>query len=289
MYLSSSNLLQRDDNIHTKLKLPPFLYFDFNKSNCIMSPDNSFAIFYNDSIIINIDLKSKRVKWYKKVENNEKICDVIINLNNQISFIKKLNTHNEIIILSNNNFTEYNELKVNENIIGYKFISSDNSSSLNEDIIIIVNDSFQISLYKENLLQKSISRNIVNDIQNGLIKYNSKILKIEYINEQNLILFFFDNGIITVYSISGNINNNEVFLEYKEYIDLNKGENNQYSYTYTNIQQNNYKCDYIKKDMDIENSSDNSLNENNDLTTFLIICANKKAKNGRKSTVYFFN
>ena len=275
MYLSSSNILQRDDNIHTKLKLPPFLNFDFNKSNCIMSPDNSFAIFYNDSIIINIDLKSKRVKWYKKVENNEKIYNVIINSNNQISFIKKLNTHNEIIILSNNNFMEYNELKVNENIVGYKLISGDNSSDLNEDIIIIVNDWFQISLYKDNILQKSISRNIINDIQNGLIKYNSQILNIEYINEQKLILFFFDNGIITVYSISDNININEVFLEYREYIDLNKGENNQYSYTYSNIHQNNYKCDYI-------------INENNDLTTFLIICANKKAKNGRKSTVYFF-
>ncbi len=42
--------------------------------------------------------------------------------------------------------------------------------------------------------------------------------------------------------------------------------------------------------MDIENSNsdNNSLNENNFLTTFLIICANKKTKNERKSKIYFF-
>ena len=112
MYLSASNIFQKEDNINNKLRIPPFLNFDFNKSNCIISPDNSFAIFYNDSIILNVDLKSKSVKWYKKFEENEKISDVKINSNNQISFVKKLYTHNEVIVLSNNNYMNYNTLKI---------------------------------------------------------------------------------------------------------------------------------------------------------------------------------
>ena len=227
MYLSASNIFQKEDNINNKLRIPPFLNFDFNKSNCIISPDNSFAIFYNDSIILNVDLKSKSVKWYKKFEENEKISDVKINSNNQISFVKKLYTHNEVIVLSNNNYMDYNELKIKENILAYKLLPNDNSNDIN-DIIIIVNDYFQISLYKYNILQKSISKNIINDVQNNVIKYNNKILKIEYINEQKLILFFFDNGIMVVYSIYENIHNNEEMLEYKNYIDLNKNENKQY-------------------------------------------------------------
>ena len=289
MYLSASNIFQKEDNINNKLRIPPFLNFDFNKSNCIISPDNSFAIFYNDSIILNVDLKSKSVKWYKKFEENEKISDVKINSNNQISFVKKLYTHNEVIVLSNNNYMDYNELKIKENILAYKLLPNDNSNDIN-DIIIIVNDYFQISLYKYNILQKSISKNIINDVQNNVIKYNNKILKIEYINEQKLILFFFDNGIMVVYSIYENIHNNEEMLEYKNYIDLNKNENKQYEFSYSNIHQTNYICDNIKKEMDIENSNsdNNCLNENNYLTTFLIICANKKTKNERKSKIYFF-
>ena len=289
MYLSASNIFQKEDNINNKLRIPPFLNFDFNKSNCIISPDNSFAIFYNDSIILNVDLKSKSVKWYKKFEENEKISDVKINSNNQISFVKKLYTHNEVIVLSNNNYMDYNELKIKENILAYKLLPNDNSNDIN-DIIIIVNDYFQISLYKYNILQKSISKNIINDVQNNVIKYNNKILKIEYINEQKLILFFFDNGIMVVYSIYENIHNNEEMLEYKNYIDLNKNENKQYEFSYSNIHQTNYICDNIKKEMDIENSNsdNNCLNENNYLTTFLIICANKKTKNERKSEIYFF-
>ena len=227
MYLSASNIFQKEDNINNKLRIPPFLNFDFNKSNCIISPDNSFAIFYNDSIILNVDLKSKSVKWYKKFEENEKISDVQISPNNQISFVKHLNTHNEIIVLSNNNYMDYNELKIKENILAYKLLPNDNSNDIN-DRIIIVNDYFQISLYKYNILQKSISKNIINDVQNNVIKYNNNILKIEYINEQKLILFFFDNGIMVVYSIYENIHNNEEMLEYKNYIDLNKNENKQY-------------------------------------------------------------
>ena len=111
MYLSSSNLLEKEESINTILHIPFLINFDFNKSTPLLSPDNSFAIFYNDSIILNVDLKSKKIKWYQTFENNEKISNVQINSNNQISFIKQLDTHNEIIIQSNNNYMDYNELK----------------------------------------------------------------------------------------------------------------------------------------------------------------------------------
>ena len=55
-------------------------------------------------------------------EENEKISDVKINSNNQISFVKKLYTHNEVIVLSNNNYMDYNELKIKENILAYKLL-----------------------------------------------------------------------------------------------------------------------------------------------------------------------
>jgi hypothetical protein len=126
MYLSYSNIFQNDENINTALHLPPMLNFDFTQSKCIISPDNSFAIFYNDSIILNVDLKSKKLNWYQKFENNEKISDIQIYPNNQISFIKKLNTHNEIIVLSNNNNMDYNELKLKENVLAFKLMQSDN-------------------------------------------------------------------------------------------------------------------------------------------------------------------
>ena len=161
MYLSTSNILQQDESINTTLHLPLMLNFDFNQSKCIISPDNSFAIFYNDSIFLNVDLKSKNIKWYQKLDSNEKISDVQIYSNKQISFVKNLETHNEIVVLSNNNYVDYNELKLKENILTYKLMQSENSNDLN-DIILIVNEFFQILLFKDNILEKSISRNIIN-------------------------------------------------------------------------------------------------------------------------------
>ena len=289
MYLSTSNILQKDESINTALHLPPMLNFDFNQSKCIISPDNSFAIFYNDFIILNIDLKTKNLKWYQKFENNEKISDVQIYPNNQISFVKTLNTHNEIVVLSNNNYIDYNELKLKEKILAYKLIPSENSNDFN-DMILIVNDFFQISLYKDNILEKSISRNIIKDIQNGSIQVNNKILNIEYLLEQKLLLFFFDNGIIVIYSLnkSNKANSDEIILEYENYINLNKDEDNPYTYYNLNIHKNNYICDN-KIDMEIDNIIDNnSLNINNNITTFLIICANKRFNHKRKSTIYFY-
>ena len=286
MYLSTSNILQKDESINTALHLPPMLNFDFNQSKCIISPDNSFAIFYNDFIILNIDLKTKNLKWYQKFENNEKISDVQIYPNNQISFVKTLNTHNEIVVLSNNNYIDYNELKLKEKILAYKSIPSENSNDFN-DMILIVNDFFQISLYKDNILEKSISRNIIKDIQNGSIQVNNKILNIEYLLEQKLLLFFFDNGIIVIYSLnkSNKANSDEIILEYENYINLNKDEDNPYTYYNLNIHKNNYICDN-KINMEIDNIIDNnSLNINNNITTFLIICANKRFNHKRKSTI----
>ena len=108
MYLSSSNILQSNSNVNTTLQIPSLLNFDFNNSNCLLSPDNSFAIFFSDSVVLNVDLKTKRINWYKKLDNNEKIADLQINSNNEISFIKKLETHNEIVVLSNNNCMNFN-------------------------------------------------------------------------------------------------------------------------------------------------------------------------------------
>ena len=300
MYLSTSNILQKDDSINTTLNLPPLLNFDFNHSIPVLSPDNSFVIFYNDSIILNVDLKTKKVKWYQKFENNEKISKVQINSMNQISFIKKLYTHNEIVILSNNNFMDYNELKIKENILEYKLFQNSNSND-SSDMILVVNDYFQISLYKDNILQKSVSNNIINDIQNDLIHHNNKILHIEYIDEQNLILFFIDNGLIVIYSIgnynSENINSNEEIIEYKHFINLNSNEDNQYIYYNLNIHRNSYVCvnhirNHSHKDdnmiLENDNSDKNSSSENNYITTFLTICANQKAFNKRKSSIYFF-
>ena len=289
MYLSTSNILQQDESINTTLHLPLMLNFDFNQSKCIISPDNSFAIFYNDSIFLNVDLKSKNIKWYQKLDSNEKISDVQIYSNKQISFVKNLETHNEIVVLSNNNYIDYNELKLKENILAYKLMQSENSNDLN-DMILIVNEFFQISLYKDNILEKSISRNIINDIQNNLIKIKNKIINIEYLTEQKLILFFFDNGIIVIYSISNSNreNSDEEILEYENFINLNKDEDNQYTYYNLIIHKNNYICDN-KVDMEIDNIIDNnSLNINNNITTFLIICANKRINYIRKSTIYFF-
>ena len=106
MYLSSSNIFQSEENINKTLQIPSLLHFDFNNSKIVLSPDNSFVIFYNESIILNVDLKLKKIKWYQKFPNNEKISDVQISPNNQISFVKHLNTHNEIIVLSNNNYMD---------------------------------------------------------------------------------------------------------------------------------------------------------------------------------------
>ena len=55
MYLSS-NIFEKDDSINSILKLPFLLNFDFNKSTPLLSHDNSFALFYNDSILLNVDL-----------------------------------------------------------------------------------------------------------------------------------------------------------------------------------------------------------------------------------------
>ena len=295
MYLSSSNIYQPDDSINKTLQIPPLLNFDFNNSKLILSPDNSFVIFYNDSIILNVDLKLKKIKWYQKLPDNEKISDVQISPNNQISFIKHLNTHNEIICLSNNNYMDYNELKIKDNIIAYKLFQIEDSNEIN-DIILVVNDFYQISIYKDNILQNSSSRNLIRDINNNLIKYNTKILNIEYIPEQKLILFFFDNGLITIYTINNNnhenIYLNEKIIEYESFINLNEDEDDQYTYYNLNIYKNNYLCENninnssIKEEMDIDNNISNMNPQY--FTTFLIICANQKSFNKKKSTIYFF-
>ena len=207
MYLSSSNIFQNNEDISSLLQLPSFINFDFSKSNPIISPDKSFALFYDESTLINVDLKTKKIKWYKSFQKNEKISNVQINIDNQISFVKKLSTHNEIITLSNNNMN-YSELKVKENILGFKpFQIPDNDDSSN--MILIINDFFQISLYKDNILQKSVNRNLIKDIPNGLVQVNNKIINIEYIQEQKLILIFFDTGLVVIYSIYNNILENK--------------------------------------------------------------------------------
>lgn len=194
MYLFSSNIFQSEKNINKTLQIPSLLNFDFNNSKIVLSPDNSFVIFYNESIILNVDLKLKKIKWYQKFPNNEKISNIQISPNNQISFVKHLNTHNEIIVLSNNNYMDYNELKIKDNILAYKIFQNEDSNEVN-DIILVINDFYQMSIYKDNILQNSAPKNLIRDINNGLIKYNSQILNIEYIPEQKFILFFFDNGL----------------------------------------------------------------------------------------------
>ena len=303
MYLSSSNIFHKDESINASLQIPPLLNFDFNQSIPVLSPDNSFVIFYTDSILLNVDLKTKKVKWFQKFENNEKISDVQINPMNQITFVKKLNTHNEIVVLSNISFMDYNELKLKDNILYYKVFQSANSND-SSDLILIVNNYFQISLYKDNILQRSVSRNLMDDTQNQLIHHNNQILTIEYLPEQKLILFFFDNGIIVVYSLNNynpeNLNSNDEVLDYENYINLNRDEDNQYLYYNLKILKNDYICDnanhnhnHNNKNMDIEidNSDKNSSldnNDNNHITTFLTISSNQKAYNKRKSSLYFF-
>ena len=176
MYLSSTNIFQSNEDISSLLQLPAFINFDFSKSTPIISPDKTFALFYNEFCLINVDLKTKKIKWYKTFQKNEKISNVQISPDNQISFIKKLSTHNEIITLSNNNMN-YNELKVKENILGYKLFESPDEDDPS-DMVLIINDFFQMSLYKDNILQKSVNRNLLKDLPNGLIQANNKILKI---------------------------------------------------------------------------------------------------------------
>ena len=289
MYLFSSNIFQSEKNINKTLQIPSLLNFDFNNSKIVLSPDNSFVIFYNESIILNVDLKLKKIKWYQKFPNNEKISNIQISPNNQISFVKHLNTHNEIIVLSNNNYMDYNELKIKDNILAYKIFQNEDSNEVN-DIILVINDFYQMSIYKDNILQNSAPKNLIRDINNGLIKYNSQILNIEYIPEQKFILFFFDNGLITIYSINNNEENiyiNESIIEYEDFINLNENEDNQYTYYNLNIYKSNYLCEnIIKEEMDIENNI-NNINSTY-FTTFLIICANQRSFNRKKSTIYFF-
>ena len=295
MYLSSTNIFQNNEDINTLLQLPSFINFDFSKSTPLISSDNSFAIFYDESVLINIDLKTKKIKWYKQFLNNEKISNVQINPDNQITLVKKLNSHNEIITLSNNNMN-YNELKLKENILGYKlFESPDDDSS---DMIFIINDLFQISLYKDNIIQKNVNRNVINDVGDGLIRVNNKIIKIEYLPEQQLILIFFDNGLMIIYSIFNTIikeeYENEEQIEYVNYIDLNADEDNKYLYNNIVIHKNNYICDKHKENMEIENDINNINNEENDnninnkLTTFLTLIVNKSNINKKISSLYFF-
>ena len=303
MYLSSKNIFQNNEDINTLLQLPSFINFDFSKSLPLISSDNSFGIFYDESVLINIDLKTKKIKWYKQFLNNEKISNVQINPDNQITFIKKLNSHNEIITLSNNNMN-YNELKLKENILGYKlFESSDEDSS---DMAIIINDLFKMSLYKDNIIQKNVNRNIINDVGDGLIQVNNKIIKIEYLPEQKLILIFFDNGLMIIYSIFNNIIKDEYEsedqIEYVNYIDLNADEDNKYLYNNIAIHKNNYICykhNPKKENMEIEIDNDNDNekinikeenddNINNKLTTFLTLVVNKSNINKKKSTLHFF-
>ena len=243
MYLSSRNIFQNNEDISTLLQLPTFINFDFPKSTKLISNDKSFAILYDDSILIYVDLKTKKIKWYKKFLNNEKISNVQINKDNQITFIKKLSTHNEIITLSNNNMN-YNELKLKEHILNYKMFESPDKEDPS-DLILIINDLFQMSLYKDNILEKSVNRNIIKDVQDGLIQVNNKIIKIEYLPEQKLILIFFDNGLMAIYTIYKDIIENEYEnedkIEYINCIDLNEDENIKYSYDNISIHTNNRK------------------------------------------------
>ena len=285
MYLSSRNIFQNNEDISTLLQLPTFINFDFSKSTKLISNDKSFAILYDDSILIYVDLKTKKIKWYKKFLNNEKISNVQINKDNQITFIKKLSTHNEIITLSNNNMN-YNELKLKEHILNYKMFESPDKEDPS-DLILIINDLFQMSLYKDNILEKS--RNIIKDVQDGLIQVNNKIIKIEYLSEQKLILIFFDNGLMAIYTIYKDIIENEYEnedkIEYINCIDLNEDENIKYSYDNISIHTNNYIC-YNKEQkneiMEIENNDDeddinkeNEANKEGILTTLLTLVINK--------------
>ena len=301
MYLSSRNIFQNNEDISTLLQLPTFINFDFPKSTKLISNDKSFAILYDDSILIYVDLKTKKIKWYKKFLNNEKISNVQINKDNQITFIKKLSTHNEIITLSNNNMN-YNELKLKEHILNYKMFESPDKEDPS-DLILIINDLFQMSLYKDNILEKSVNRNIIKDVQDGLIQVNNKIIKIEYLSEQKLILIFFDNGLMAIYTIYKDIIENEYEnedkIEYINCIDLNEDENIKYSYDNISIHTNNYIC-YNKEQkneiMEIENNDDeeddinkeNEANKEGILTTLLTLVINKSNFNKRKSSLYFF-
>ena len=297
MYLSS-NLFQNHEDISSLLQLPSFINFDFSKSTPIISPDNSYALYYDDSVLINVDLKSKKIKWYKQFQKNEKISNVQINPDNQISFIKKLSTHNEIITLFNKN-VNHNELKVKENILGYKLFESYDKDDPS-DMTLIINDFFQMSLYKDNIIQKSVNRNILKDVPRGLIQANNKIIKIEFIPEHRLILIFFDNGLIAIYSIFNNViegeYENEDKIDYENYIDLNEDEINKYSYNNISIHKTNYICDNNEQEnMLIEIDNNDDINENNkeaeknkSLTTFLTLVINQTNINKRKSSLYFF-
>ena len=303
MYLSSTNIFQSNEDISSLLQLPAFINFDFSKSTPIISPDKTFALFYNEFCLINVDLKTKKIKWYKTFQKNEKISNVQISPDNQISFVKKLSTHNEIITLSNNNMN-YNELKVKENILGYKLFESPDEDDPS-DMVLIINDFFQMSLYKDNILQKSVNRNILKDVPNGLIQANNKILKVEFILEQKLILVFFDNGLIVNYSIFNKIIENEYeneeTIEYENYIDLNLEEENKYLYNNIILHRINYICnkkEHENEIMEVENNDEEEeeINEkkkedDNNLittfTTFLILSINKSNINKKKSTLYF--
>ena len=301
MYLSSSNIFQSNEDISSLLQLPSFINFDFSRSKPLISPDNSLALFYDESVLINVDLKTKKIKWYKQFQKNEKISDVQINPENHISFIKKLSTHSEIISLFHNNMN-YNELKVKENILGYKLFESPDEDDPS-DMVLIINDFFQINLYKDNILQKSVNRNILKDVPNGLIQANNKILKVEFILEQKLILVFFDNGLIVNYSIFNKIIENEYeneeTIEYENYIDLNLEEENKYLYNNIILHRINYICNKKENEiMEVENNDEEEeeINEkkkedDNNLittfTTFLILSINKSNINKKKSTLYF--
>ena len=301
MYLSSTNIFKNNEDISSLLQLPAFINFDFSKSNPLISPDKTFALFYDEFCLINVNLKTKKIKWYKTFQKNEKISNVQISPDNQISFIKKLSTHNEIITLSNNNMN-YNELKVKENILGYKLFESPDEDDPS-DMVLIINDFFQMSLYKDNILQKSVYRNLLKDLPNGLIQANNKILKIEYIPEQKLILVFFDNGLIAIYSIFNKIIENEYEneerIEYENYIDLNIDEENQYSYNNINLHKINYICNNKENEkaiMEVENNNEEEeeINEKekedqiSSITTFLVLTINQSSINKKKSTIYFF-
>ena len=69
LLLSSSNIFQNNEDISTLLQLPSFINFDFSKSIPIISPDKSFALFYDESTIINVDLKSKKIDLDERVSD----------------------------------------------------------------------------------------------------------------------------------------------------------------------------------------------------------------------------
>ena len=294
MNLSSNSinlpsLITNEDNILYSLQIPPLIFFDFNKAIPVLSPDNSFAIFYNQSLMLHVDLKTKLLKSYQSFLPNEQISNVQINSQNQITFIKKTESFNIIVSLSPKNFMDYDELKINDNILAYKLFQNQEYN----DMLIVVNEKYQITLYKDNILLNNISKNVFNDLPANLLGNKNKLLTIEYLYEQKLILFFFDNGIVAVYSLHNNnpenIYENDEILEYETYLNLNQNEKKPNIYYNYIIKRNLYICENNieeNNDMEVEINSNND--NNKIITTYLTICVNQKFLQNKQSSIYFY-